>query len=160
AKPIAWTTPSSRPPTRPASASRSSAFVTSRSTTSGGDGRRFAALRVRLMTRPNDVSTTSAPCSWASLAVPNASEEAFGAPVTRIRRPSSSMRRDSPSERRVGVPARRNAVLLRGEARQRGGECAARVGRWDHGVHVPTLGGGVRVGEPLGVLLLEREVLG
>src|SRR5215813_795248 len=160
AKPIACTNPSSRPPTRSASASRSSVLVTSRSTTSGSDGRRLVARWVRLIARPKDVSTTSAPCSWASLAVPNAIEESFRTPVTRIRRPSSSMRRDSPSERRVRVAPRGGAVLLRRHARQRGCELAASVGGRDHRVHVAALGGGEGAGELRAVLLLECDLLG
>ena len=91
AKPIAWSTPSSRPPTRPASASRCSGSVTSSSTISGSVGRRLAVRCVRLITRPNEVSTTSAPSSCAILATPNAIEASFSTPVTRIRLPSSNI---------------------------------------------------------------------
>jgi hypothetical protein len=39
---------------------------------SGSVGSRRAARLVRLIARPNDVSTTSAPCSWACFATEKA----------------------------------------------------------------------------------------
>ncbi len=100
-----WTTPSSFPPTLPASAARSSSLVTSSSTIcTSGVGRRLAVRSVRRITRPNELSTTSAPCSCATRAVENAIDASLSTPVTRMRLPSSST--VSPfrsSERRVGV---------------------------------------------------------
>jgi hypothetical protein len=41
--------------------------------------------------RPNEVSTTSAPSSWASRAIENAIDSLFNTPVTRMRFPSSNI---------------------------------------------------------------------
>ena len=70
---------------------RSSLLVTSSSTSCASSGSRRAARVVRLMIRPNDVSTTSAPCSWATRAIENAIDSLFNTPVTRIRLPWSSI---------------------------------------------------------------------
>ena len=91
AKPIAWSTPSRCPPTRSASASRCSGSVTSSSTITGSVASRRAARCVRLIARPNDVSTTSAPSSWARRATWNAIEASLSTPVTRIRLSASSI---------------------------------------------------------------------
>ena len=88
---IEWTTPSRRPPRLAAKPSRSSWLLTSSSTISGSVGSRRAARRVMLITRPNELRTTSAPCSCAMRATGNASDDSFVIPVTRIRLPSNSM---------------------------------------------------------------------
>ena len=46
---------------------------------------------VMRIVRPKEVRTTSAPCSWASLATWNAMEESIRTPVTSSFLPSSSM---------------------------------------------------------------------
>ena len=46
---------------------------------------------VIFMVRPNEVSTTSAPCSWACLAMWKAMEESMRTPVTSSFLPSSNM---------------------------------------------------------------------
>ena len=71
AKPIEWSTPS-RPSTwsrtRSASNCRSDVDVTSSSITADSAGSRDAVRRVSDSARPKEVSTTVAPCSWASRA--------------------------------------------------------------------------------------------
>ncbi len=63
---------------------------TSSSTTGAGFGSRLAIVVVIFMVRPNEVSTTCAPSSCASLATWNAMEESISTPVTSSRLPSSS----------------------------------------------------------------------
>src|SRR5436190_10731732 len=160
---IEWTTPSSRPPTRSASASRSSRLLTSSSTMSTSVGSRRAARRVMLMTRPNELSTTSAPCSCAMRATGNASDASLVIPVTRMRLPSSSMTspqslRVEVSERRIGVTAVRLMLPLRRQSFERGRERAARLGRGDHVVDVAAFGRDVRVEKPLLVLAGQRAL--
>ena len=54
----------------------------------GSLGSRFAMAWVMRIVRPNDVSTISAPCSWAIRATWNAMEVSISTPVTRSRLPS------------------------------------------------------------------------
>ena len=66
---IAWRTPSTRPQrsrSSVATAARFSGLLTSSSSTSGGCGSLLADRSVMRRTRPNEVSTTSAPasCAW------------------------------------------------------------------------------------------------
>src|SRR5690349_3270185 len=94
AKPIECSTPSrcgtcSR--TRSGSAARSSGLVTSSSITGGVCGSRRAMAVVIFVVRPKEVSTTSAPCSWASLATWKAMEESIRTPVMSSFLPSSNM---------------------------------------------------------------------
>ena len=77
--------------------------MTSSSSTGAAAGSRRAITWVIFIVRPNDVSTTSAPCSWASRATWNAIEESVSTPVTSSFLPSSSMRRPL---RAVVVPVR------------------------------------------------------
>src|SRR5207244_5250251 len=121
--------------------------------TAGSDGRRRAARRVRLIARPNEVSTTSAPCSCASRATENAIDESLRTPVTRMRLPASTA---STLQRRVGVPTVGSDLALGTDASERGGERTAGVDRGDDIVDVATLGGDVRVREAVLVLGLER----
>src|SRR6478735_10847085 len=91
--PIECTTPSSLLPspitsvTRPASESRCSGFCTSSSSSGAGLGSR-SAMRWISFIRSNPVSTSSAPASWACLAMWNAIELSVMIPVTRMRLPS------------------------------------------------------------------------
>src|SRR3954463_3289253 len=164
ANPIAWTTPSSRPPTASARPARSSLFVTSSSTSFASSGRRRAARVVRLMIRPNDVSTTSAPCSWASLAIENAIDSLFNTPVTRIRLSWSSIgaayvTRVSRLQRRIAVLAIRSLLALGAQSSQRRRQNAPRIRCGDHVVDVAALGRDIRVREPRLELLLQCELL-
>ena len=86
--PSRWSTCS---PSRSARLSRSSWLVTSSSITGGVVGSRLAMVWVILNVRPNDVSTTSAPCSCAIFATWKAIEESIRTPVIRSFLPSSSM---------------------------------------------------------------------
>ena len=94
-KPIECTTPSSLLPspitsvTRSASVSRCSSFCTSSSSSGAGSGSRSAMRWISLI-RSKPVSTSSAPASWATLAMWNAIDESVMIPVTRIRLPSRS----------------------------------------------------------------------
>ena len=65
------------------------------------------------MVRPNDVSTTSAPCSWANLATWKAIEESMRTPVTSSFLPSSNMWRTF----RWGAFGREVAVRCRSRRR-------------------------------------------
>src|SRR4051794_3662795 len=105
AKPIAWTTPSRSVGSRLASASRSAGSVTSSCTISGVVGSLRAVRSVRRMIRPNDDSTTSAPCSCATRATPYAIDWSLSPPVTRTRLPASSI-----SGSRVGDEDERGVV--------------------------------------------------
>ncbi len=149
-------TPSSVPPTLPASAARSSSLVTSSSTIcTSGVGSRRAVRSVRLIARPNEVSTTSAPCSCASRAVENAIDASLSTPVTRMRLPCSSIgvpRRSgserADSERRVGVAPRPAACRAWCASTSSASASTRRVSAGcDHRVDVAALGGDVRVGE-------------
>ena len=74
---------------RSAKLSRCSSLVTSSSSTGAGLGSRLA-IRSTSLIRPNPVTTTSAPCSWATFATWKAIEESVMTPVTRILLPSSN----------------------------------------------------------------------
>ena len=63
-------------------------FATSSSITSGVVDSRLAMAWVIFIVRPKEVSTTSAPCSWAILATWNAMELSIRTPVTRSFLPS------------------------------------------------------------------------
>src|SRR5918996_4459122 len=89
---IACSTPSRPSPSEVAKAARSSGLFTSSSSTSGGDGSRFAARSVIRRVRPNPVRTTSAPSCWARSATENAIEPFVRTPVMSKRLPSRSMR--------------------------------------------------------------------
>ena len=80
--------PSTCSRTRSGSAARSSALVTSNSTTGAGCGS-FAATRCTSDSRPKPVSTTVAPSSWATFATDHAIEASVMTPVTSSRLPSS-----------------------------------------------------------------------
>src|SRR5262245_32015241 len=152
--------PSSRPPRRSASASRSSSLLTSSSTMSGSIGSLRAAFFVMLMTRPNELSTTSAPCSCAMRATGNASDDSFVMPVTRMRLSSSNMSEPPRClERCVRVTSVPLVFALGGEALQGGGEDPSRVGRRDDVVDVAALGRHVRIEEPLLVLRRQGRLL-
>ena len=92
-KPIECTTPSILLPSpmtsviRPASESRCSEFCTSSSSSGAGLGSR-SAMRWMSFIRSKPVSTSSAPDSWATLAMWNAIDESVMMPVTRMRLPS------------------------------------------------------------------------
>src|SRR5690625_4595263 len=93
AKPIEWTTPSrwsvcSR--TQSARAARSSAFVTSSSTTGASVGSRRAVTWVSRSWRPKEVRMTVAPSCWARRATWKAIELSLRTPVTRRVLPSRS----------------------------------------------------------------------
>ena len=93
-----------------------SALVTSSSTTSGSVGSRRAARWVRLIARPNDVSTTSAPSSCARRATENAIDASLSTPVTRMRLPASN----------IGASSEPGS-LERGVARGGAGGCGSRL---------------------------------
>src|SRR5262245_33261500 len=139
-------------------------LVTSSSTSCASSGSRRAALVVRLMIRPNDVSTTSAPCSWATLAIENAIDSLFNTPVTRIRFPWSSigaayalcLRR---LQGRISVLPGRPFFALRAQSSECRREDTPRVARRDDVVDVAALGRDVRVREPRLVLLLACNLL-
>src|SRR5262249_9862485 len=139
ANPIACSTPCSCPPTRSASASRSAADVTSSSITSGVVGRRRAARWVRLIARPNDVSTTSAPASWARCATEKAIDASLSTPVTSTRLSVSSIVVLG-SERCVAVAPRGLAVLLGREHVEGLAQHRARLVGSDDGIDQPALG--------------------
>ena len=88
---MAWTMPSREPSfslTRPGRFARCSAFVASSSMTSAGFGRRSAIFVVMGSILPNELSSTSAPCSWASLAAEKAIDASVKTPVIRTFLPS------------------------------------------------------------------------
>src|SRR6266705_3784080 len=92
AYPIECTTPSSPSTcsrTFPGSAARCSSSVTSSSMTGASAGSRLA-IRSTRESRPNPVSTTVAPCSWAIFAVEKAIDWSVMMPVTSRRLPASS----------------------------------------------------------------------
>ena len=115
------------------------------------------------MTRPNDVSTTSAPSSCASSRHGERDRrvvEHAGDEDALARRAASA--RLGPSGPTSGVFAwRRGGRCSRfvREASERRSQHATRVGRRDHVVDVAALGRDVRVGEAVLVLVLERGLL-
>ena len=64
------------------------AIFTAATTIVGSTGSLRATRWVMLITLPNDESTTSAPCSWATRATAKAIDASERTPVTRIRLPS------------------------------------------------------------------------
>src|ERR687897_268636 len=132
------------------------------------------------MPRPNDVSTSSAPSSWARRATAAAIESLVSTPVTTSFLPSRSISFRSlgsrsgsrvarcgsrRSQRDVVVAPGRQALALGGQRQQRGGDGAAGVGRFDDLVDVAAFGGrggcevdglvlGLELGAPCVALLL------
>src|SRR5829696_6230997 len=182
AKPTACRAPSTLPQrvdSSAASARWCSGLVTSSSTTSTGVGRERAMRSVSRMPRPKDVSSSSAPCSWAIRATPAAIESLVSTPVMTSFLPSSSMGpssgsgggRPAPgrppgwSERDVLVAPRREALTLGDQGGQRTGHDRAGGRRVDHLIDVTALGGdgrrevdglvlGLELAAPLGLPLL------
>jgi hypothetical protein len=80
-----------------------SGSLTSISSTSAGVASRLALRSVRLMALPNDVSTTSAPSSWAALATAKAMLCGVKTPVISRRLSFSSIWPPSPRRHPSGV---------------------------------------------------------
>src|SRR5262249_23920180 len=156
ANPIACSTPSRRPPTLPASASRCAGSVTSSSRMRGSSGSRRAARWVKDMTRPNDVRMTSAPSSYARRATLNAVDASLRTPVTRIRFSLSSV---GVSQWCVRMAAGGLRLALVDEDVERVAQHPASCARLDHDVDEATFGGTVRVLERRPVLLDELGIV-
>ena len=101
--------------------------------TSGSVGSRRAARWVRLIARPNEVSTISAPSSCARRATAKAIDASLSTPVTRMRLSLSSM--TSSGQRGVLLWRRAGCeIALGGQHLERVAEDRTRLLRCDHRV--------------------------